>query len=446
MFTVNTPKPLSLTHHNSPFLNPQPISFPTSLRTSKHHQFITKPISATTTPSTPPHPASGSQVYQPFHPPTSPLPSQFLSLDTDRRLEVLSNRLGAWYEYAPLIPSLIQQGFSHSSIEEATGLSGVEQNTFVVAAKVRDSLIQSQVEAETLQFFDQGGADLLYEIRLLNQSQRAAAARYMVKNNFDGRSARDLAKSIKDFPRRRGDLGWECFNYLFPGDCLAYMYFRQSREHNNPSDARTLALEKALESVETDKAKARVLAELNAKTGAGDDTGAVVGVKVPVVRMRFGEVADATMVVVLPVCEDKDGEKGVLEAPVECKSGGLFGVVEAEKGWKKWVVLPGWVPVTGLQKGVVISFDDARVLPWKVNRWYKEEPILVVADRANKLVEADDGFFLVSIVEDGKSVFKVERGSRLKETGCTECLGTVVLVVRPPKDDLDDQLADEDWE
>ncbi|KAF5177169.1 Rubisco accumulation factor 1.1 protein [Thalictrum thalictroides] len=354
--------------------------------------------------------------------------------------------MGSWHEYAPLIPSLIQQGFSHSSLEEVTGISGHEQNRLIVAARVRDSLVQSKVDAETLSFFDNGGAELLYEIRLLNAVQRASAANYMVKNNFDGLKAQELARSVKDFPRRKGDLGWDSFNYTFPGDCLAYMYFRQAKEHANPSDARTMMLEKALEVVETEKAKDRIVYELKLKSSDGNDKDLVAGVKVPVVRMQFGEVAEATSVVVLPVCQDKDGEKGVMEAPMECKSAGVFGVVEAEKEWKRWIVLPGWKPVMGLKKGVVVAFDDARVLPWKVNRWYKEESILVVADRVNKVVEADDGFFLVSTDKEGKSEFKVERGSRLKESGVNECLATVVLVVRPPKEDVDDQLADEDWE
>ena len=132
-----------------------------------------------------------------------------------------------------------------------------------------------------------------------------------------------------------------------------------------------------------------------------------------------------------------------MEAP------GEFGVVVAEKGWRRWVVLPSWEPVVALGKGVVVSFADARALPWKSNRWYKEEPILVVADRSRKGVEANDGFYLVAVDGggDGSSgQLKVERGSALKEKGVEESVGTVVLVVRPPREETDDQLMDEDWE
>ncbi|OVA02440.1 hypothetical protein BVC80_9099g262 [Macleaya cordata] len=396
-------------------------------------------------PSTPPT-NQQQQLYQPFRPPPSPVPSKFRSLDLEARLAILRDRLGLWYEYATLIPSLLQQGFSPSSLEEATGISGVEQNRLVVAAQVRDTLAQSKLDPETLSFFDNGGAEILYEIRLLSVTQRAATARYMVENRFDARAAQELARAIKDFPRRRGDKGWESFNYLHPGDCLSFMYFRQSREHKNPSDQRTSALERALEVAETEKAKERILDELKVKSGGDEKEEIEVAIKVPVVRMKIGEVAEASTVVVLPSCKAEEGEIAVVEAPEECRSEGEFGVVAAEKGWKRWVVLPGWDPVVKLGSGVVVEFRDARVLPWKVKRWYKEESILVVADRQRKEVVADDGFYLISDSKQGDNGFKVERGSKLKELGVKDCMGSVVLVVRPPKEEIEDQLADEDWE
>ncbi|EXB93189.1 hypothetical protein L484_024527 [Morus notabilis] len=403
-----------------------------------------KPISATF--SNPFPPPSQQQLYQPFRPPPSPLPNQFRSLDVKSRLEVLADRLGLWFEYAPLIPSLIQEGFTPPSLEEATGISGIEQNHLVVAAQVRDSLIQSNTDPAVVSAFDLGGAELLYEIRLLNAQQRSAAASYIAANGLDARGVQDLARSVRDFPRRRGDKGWESFDYTQPGDCLAFMYFRQSREHKKPSEQRTAALEQALSAAVTERAKGRVLEELNAE-GEGEITGeGEIGeeVRVPVVRLKIGEVAEASTVAVLPVCKAGERDKGLEEAPRECWTEGEFGVVVAEKGWARWVVLPAWEPVAGLGKGgVVVSFSDARVLPWRTNRWYKEEAILVVADRDRKEVSVDNGFYLVG--GDGGDL-KVERGSALKETGVEESLGTVVLVVRPPKDAVDDQLSDEDWE
>ncbi|GMN25662.1 hypothetical protein TIFTF001_001012 [Ficus carica] len=406
-----------------------------------------KPISACYIPADPASSQKQQQVYQPFRPPPSPLPAQFRTLDTNGRLEVLANRLGLWFDYAPIIPSLIQEGFTPSSLEEATGISGVEQNQLVVATQVRDSLLQSNTDPSVVSAFDIGGAALLYEIRLLNAQQRSAAAAYIVARGLDAAGAQELARSIRDFPRRRGDKGWDSFDYTQPGDCLAFMYFRQSREHKNLSEQRTSTLEQALKAAVTENAKGRVLEELNAggEEEGREDDGTGETVRVPVVRLKIGEVGEAKTVAVLPVCKAEEREKGMEEAPRECRTEGEFGVVVAEKGWTRWVVLPKWEPVAVLGKGgVVVSFPDARALPWRTNRWYREEAILVVADRDWKEVNADDGFYLVGGDDGGE--LKVERGSALKERGVEESLAKVVLVVRPPRDGSDDQLSDDDWE
>ncbi|KAK6243346.1 hypothetical protein QUC31_009755 [Theobroma cacao] len=427
----------------SSFLNQNPslFSFHPSFPLSKT---LLKPISATLIPSNPQ--PQQQQLYQPFRPPPSPLPSQFRSLDVAARLEVLANRGGLWFEYAPLIPSLYQEGFSPPSVEETTGISGVEQNRLIVAAQVRESLIQSKTDENVVSFFDTGGSELLYEIRLLSAKQRAEAARFILEHGLDPKGAQDLARAMKDFARRKTDKGWKSFDYQLPGDCLSFMYYRQSREHKNPSEQRTSALRQALKVAESESAKKELLEELECGEDGKEEKEEDLdyGVRVPVVRLKIGEVAEASSVVVLPVCKAEEKDREILQAPLECRSKGDFGVVEAEKGWNRWVVLPGWEPVVGLSNGgVVVAFGDARGLPWKANRWYKEEPILVVADRSRKEVEFDDGFYLVT-VDSGE--LKVDRGSALKETGVKESLGTVVLVVRPPKEETDNQLSDEDWE
>ncbi|MED6181019.1 Rik1-associated factor 1 [Stylosanthes scabra] len=417
-----------------------------SLKHNKPHSFS---ISASLNPSPyiPKTKPEQKQVYQPFRPPPSPLPSQYKTLDTAGRIEVLANRLGAWHQYAPLISSLIHEGFTPPTIEELTGISGVEQNRLVVGAQILESLQQSNTDPDVLDAFDTSGAEILYEIRLLSASQRSAAARYIVDNKFDGKDAQTLARAMKDFPKRRGEKGWESFDYTLPGDCLSFMYYRQSREHKNPSDARTSALEQALKVAITENAKNTVLEEMQGKGDGKEEEGDAVGrgVLVPVVRLKYGEVAEATSVIVLPVCKAENGEKEVKEAPFEIRSEGEFGVVAAEKAWGRWVVLPRWEPVATVGRGgVVVSFADARVLPWKVNKYYKEEAILVVADRGSTEVVADDGLYLAKV--DGHDGLMVQRGSALKESGVNDSLGTVVLVVRPPRDDTDDQISDEEWD
>ncbi|KAK6911344.1 Rubisco accumulation factor 1, alpha helical domain [Dillenia turbinata] len=455
--TLNpTTTSLSPLHHHHHHHKP---SFSSSFlpQTPFHHhppipsKPIQRPSSTVSASASPPPPSpQPQQHYQPFRLPPTPLPSQIISVPSSDRIVTLANRLGLWFDYAPLITSLIQDGFTSSSIEESTGISAVEQNRLIVATQVRNSILQSsQITPEVLSFFDVGGAELLYELRLLSATQRAAAARYVVEKKFDGKGAREVARAIKDFPRRKEDLGWEHFDCKMPGDCLAFSYFRLSREHMNPSPERSAALDRAMEVTETERARERILKELEGKEdGIGKEEDVTDAYRVPVVRMQVGEVAEATKVVVLPVCRAEDVEDGIVNAPWECRVEGDFGVVAAEKGWKRWVVFPGWGPVVRLGNGgVVVSFADARALPWRVNRWYKEEAILVVVNRGEKAVEAEDGLYLVNVTrDDGGGGLKVERGSKLKANGVEESLGMVVLVVRPPKEETDDQLTAEDWE
>ncbi|CAN7025322.1 unnamed protein product [Brassica rapa subsp. trilocularis] len=399
-------------------------------------------VSASLIPASNRQAPAKQNLYQPFRPPPSPIPPKFRSLDTAGKIEVLADRMGLWFEYAPLISSLYTEGFTPPTIEELTGISGVEQNCLIVGAQVRDSIVQSNAKPELIAAFETGGAELLYEIRRLSTVQRVAAAEYIVEHGFDTKGAHDLARAIKDYPHRRGDKGWEEFDYNLPGDCLSFMLYRKSREHRSPSELRTTLLEQALEVAVTEKAKKAVGRELH---GYSDEERAkeeeVKIIRVPVVRLKFGEVAGASSVVVLPVCEAEEGVGKINEAPMEFESGGEFGVVEAEKEWRRWVVLPGWDPVVAVRRGgVAVSFrDDRKVLPWNG----KEEAVMVVMDREKKTVEAEDGYYLV-VTGDG---MKLERGSVLKERGVEECLGMVVLVVRPPRDDDDEwQINDDEWD
>ncbi|KAL5981373.1 Rik1-associated factor 1 [Asimina triloba] len=456
MFALAPPKSLSFfpthTHLRSPLLPALPIfHLPKTPSTP-----LLKPISASKLPTPPPPPSPSDQLYQPFRPPPSSQSGPHQSLSLDDLLGILRNRLGLWHHYAPHISTLHRHfSFSAPALEESTGISGGEQNRLIVAVQVRDSLIASKVDDQVLSFFDiPGGAELLYELRLLSAAQRAAAARYFADRRVeDTKAAQDVARAIKDFPRRRGEEGWECFSPT-PGDCLAFMHFRLSREHRNEPE-RTVALQRAMEAVDTDRAKLRVSEDFwKGQEGAadaddGDAARRAARVRVPVVRMRIGEVAEASSVVVMPVCGAEEGESGVAGAP-DCCTRGEFGIVTAEKPWGKWVVLPGWGPVAEIEKGgIVVGFKDGRVLPWKVGRKsYMEEEILVVVNREKKDVVEEEGFYLVvnsqSQGQDGG--LRLERGDKLKDGGVQDSLGMVALVVRPPTNENDLQLLEEDWE
>ncbi|CAN6323850.1 unnamed protein product [Urochloa humidicola] len=403
-------------------------------------------------PFTPPPMAPPGQLYQPFHPPTSPLPPKYRTLDLTQRLEVLRDRLGQWHEYAPLISALSRDGFTPSSIEEATGISGVEQNCLVVASQVRDSLLgdAAAFPPDLLPYFDSiGGADLLYELRFLNARQRADAARHAIDRRLEPRGVRELARSMKDFPRRRGvDEGWEAFDRASPGDCLAFARFRQSRERIDVAE-RVADLERALQVVETEAARARVELEVGRarRKAAGeeveegeDDADAAAAARPPVnvVRLQYGEVAEATTVLLLPVVRETDGVAAMESAPRRTRTDVDLGVVEVDRAWARWAVVPGWGPVAAAaEEAVVIELADGRRLPW---RTAEEEPVLVIANRGQKEVAAQ-GIYVLE--KEGRLV--VERGKKLAEQGMTAAAAEVLMVVRPPRDE-DDMISDEEWD
>ncbi|XP_075484811.1 rubisco accumulation factor 1.1, chloroplastic-like [Primulina tabacum] len=448
-----TPKPLSFSlstpflavdHHLRRHQPPPPPSHP---RLSSISAIIIPPSSSYDR-------SQQQKLYRPYRSPPSSVPHKYRSLDTNGRLDILSGRLGLWFEYAPLIYSLYQEGFISTTLEEITGIPSLEQNRLVVASQVRDSLVQS-CDSDTASFFDTpGNPEILYEIRILNTPQRASSAKFIIKNAFDGKRAGELAKSMKDFPRRYAEKGWESFDGNLPGDCLGFVYFRQAQEHKSTSllELSRAALEKALEVSESEHAKQRVSVDLEGQDEVKGVDGAAVDemVRVPVVRMSVGEVAESSIVAVLPVCKAEGKGVEVEEAPWECGMVGDFGVVEAEKGWNRWVVLPGWEPVAVLKRGgVAVAFKRAGdALQWRGRRRDAEEEILVVADRGRWEVALDDAFYLVVSGGNGSGEegLRVERGLKLKEIGVVKSLGTVVLIVRPPRDDYEDQSGPQDWD
>jgi hypothetical protein len=58
--------------------------------------------------------------------PSLPLQKNYGDLNLSQRLDVLCNQMGWWYHYAPLIAALNWDGFTPSSIEEATVISDVQ--------------------------------------------------------------------------------------------------------------------------------------------------------------------------------------------------------------------------------------------------------------------------------------------------------------------------------
>jgi hypothetical protein len=147
---------------------------------------------------------------------------------TEEQLEILRERRGLWHEYAVIIPILNRAGFALSMIDEATGMTGVEQNMIVVASQVRSSLKTSGLDEEKLTYFDVGGDQLLYELRILSAQQRKASAEFLLERKLGVKEANELARAVKEYERRKGLEGRKDFTSAQARQIYSFTKARQS--------------------------------------------------------------------------------------------------------------------------------------------------------------------------------------------------------------------------
>ncbi|MCO5614396.1 hypothetical protein L7F22_068676 [Adiantum nelumboides] len=373
-------------------------------------------------PSSSGNTSTGSrEVYQPFRPPPPVIPA-LENITIDEQLQILRERRGLWFDYAIHVPSLIRAGFTPPMIDEATGVTGVEQNKIVVASQVRDSLKASGMEPEALSFYDIGGADLLYELRILSSDQRKSAALYALGRKMDVNEYHDLARAMKDHERRRQEEGWGSFTFC-PGDCLAYSCYRLSKEVKDDAEVERI-LQKGLEYVETEKARAKLKAYLEKGEEGLEDEHSQAS-RFEVIRLSSSEAGTPSIPYVLPVVEPTTQE---FEAAPAVSRKGPFTIQHADTAWKTWVSLPAWGPLMTAAVPVAISYTNAAILPWKQkSRKELEEPIVMVADKHVKDTK-EDAYY---VVDAGDGKLALQRGTVVLETG-SRVLGKAVLALRPP--------------
>jgi hypothetical protein len=393
----------------------------------------------------------GRDLYQPFRPPPPSVPpSDSLSSSaatTEEQLEILRERRGLWHEYAVIIPILNRAGFALSKIDEATGMTGVEQNMIVVASQVRSSLKTSGFDEEKLTYFDVGGDQLLYELRILSAQQRKASAEFLLEKKLGVKEANELARAVKDYERRKGPEARKDFTSA-PGDCLAFAYYRKSKEYKDELDKETV-LNKALDYAASEGAKSK-LHEALKSCSYGEtsnlDEDLTERSHLQVVRLLEGEAAGGQLPMLLPIADAT--VKSLEEAPSRHATGkGPFNVLEVDvASWKAWAALPGWALITSSITPVGVHFADSSSLPLQSNKTgvakvTRGEPLLLVVDKGvTELDSDDDNLFIVA--SEGSQELKIKAGSKIAGSQ-VKSLGKVLIALRPPIPANEDQA---DWE
>ncbi|MBD2122222.1 RuBisCO accumulation factor 1 [Trichocoleus sp. FACHB-262] len=343
------------------------------------------------------------------------------ALDTDTLLRSLRRKEGPWVKWGQACQQLQKAGFNPQKIFEETGFEPIQQNQVIVGSQVFTSMVNAGVSEATRQHFERKGSDILYEFRILNQAERAAAADFVVEKNIDLDDSHDLAKAMKDLsPRSTPPEGFT----KHPGDAIAYQCWKLARQHSDLQD-RSRLIAKGLRFVNSVAARQK-LEQLLTDFSITSSRSAP---RLPIYRLENEEELPR----VLPVVGKLPLTLADLQAVPLTEEVGAFRMVQFS-GTGAWVPVPGWKVLLGAEDPVVLLCDSNHLpapLPGQ------PEEILVVVDRAQRQWNANSYFVVAQDQQLELQWFE--------EAPSLPLLGQLILVVRP-KRIIDEDLTKDAWQ
>ncbi|MFQ4140720.1 RuBisCO accumulation factor 1 [Chlorogloeopsis sp. ULAP02] len=336
-------------------------------------------------------------------------------------LRKLRQKQGNWVEWGQACAHLQKAGYNPQAIFEATGFEPSQQNQVIVGSQVYNSLEKEGTSQEVLSHYSQRGSDILYELRLLNQQERAAAATLTWQNKLDALEAREVAKAIKDFSRFR-ELPPGFSNH--PGDAVAYQCWKLARQ-NSDLQVRSRLIAKGLKFAHTQPARQQIEQLLTDFT--------VVPKKPAPSLPLYRPESEEEMPRLVPVVGELPLTPQDLQAVPLAEEIGPFRMVKFA-GEQAWVPLPGWQLVLGAEDPVVILCNSDR-LPNQTQSTV--EPLMVVIDRAQRRWDAISYFVVNNSGELDFQWFETEPEVPL--------LGRIIVIVRP-KRIVDEEVTKDAWQ
>lgn len=333
----------------------------------------------------------------------------------------LRQKQGNWVEWGVAIAQLQKAGYNPQEIFEATGFEPVQQNQVIVGSQVYNSLEKFGASEAVRSHYGIRGSDVLYELRLLTQEERAAAAEIACQHKLDVRESRELAKAIRDF---------SYFSTLpegfsaHPGDAVAYQVWKLARQ-NSDLQERSRLIAKGLRFAHTATARQKIEQLLTDFTVAPQRPAPIL----PFYRLESEEDLPR----ILPVVGELPLTATELKSVPLITEIEPFGLVKFA-GDQAWVALPGWRVLLAAEDPVVIVTKSDRFPNQSQNQ---PDAVLVVVDRAQR--EWDES-----------SYFVVDKAGDLDfqwfETATeVPLLGKIIVIVRPKKI-LDEELNKDSWQ
>lgn len=322
----------------------------------------------------------------------------------------LRRKQGNWVEWGKACQSLQKAGMKPQQVFEETGFEPTQQNQIIVASQVYDSVIAASVSDKIQQYFQQRGSDILYELRILTQPDRARAAELALQQNLDADTVKEVAKALKEFSYfQEPPAGFEDT----AGDAVAYHYWKLARQQSDLA-ARSRLIAQALRFTTSDSARQQIeklLTDFSVVKSRPAPT-------LPTYRLE----TDSELPLVLPLAgelplEAKDFQAVPVVVPEE-----PFGIVKFN-GPGAWVPIPGWQVILQAEDPIGILAKPAQ-LP-NVQNPDNPETVLLVIDRAVREWDADSYF-----VCDRDSTVAVEWFPEAPEV---KLLGKLLVVMRPKR-------------
>jgi len=327
-------------------------------------------------------------------------------VDTDRLFLLLRQKQENWIAWGSACQQLQKAGHTSQAIFEATGFEPIQQNQIIVAAQVYSNIVSAGAETEVLDRFQRTGSDILYELRILTQPERLAAATFIVARELDSTAANEVARAIKDFSRL-GKLPTGFTNQA--GDMVAYQYWKLAKQQTNLQERSRLVV-RGLMFAETQGARA----EIEQILGGGSATPQAKAPIMPLHRLE----AEEELPRLVPLVGTMPISLKTWQQTLAITAQGIFGVSQVPSS-QEVVTLPGW---SSLRKAVdpvaIITQSDK-----SLSTTGKQEPVLMVIDRAAK----DWNQFSHFLYLEGEELLM----GWFSEPPSQPILGKLILLLRP---------------
>ena len=333
----------------------------------------------------------------------------------------LLHKEGCWVDWGKVCQQLQKAGYTPQKIFEETGFQASQQNLVIVAAQVYHNLAQENLAEEVLKYFQGPRSDVLYEFRILNQSQRATAAQLAYDKKIDVDGAHQVARAAKDFSRL-SQLPPGFTNH--PGDAVAYLCWKNARQKKDLQD-RSRLIAQGLKFAHSPKAREKIEKLLSDFTVVPTSTAPLL----PIYRLE----SENELPCILPLAGSFPLTRQQIETVARITVEEPFGNIQVT-GNGSFVPVPGWQAILKADDPLGFFYPSDR-LPTSISG--KTEQVLVIIDRAIREWDVNS-YFLVE-AEDTLELQWFEKAPDLT------ILGQLILVMRPKKI-LDENNITEPWQ